>query len=168
MSKRIFQAQSFTPTAQVDGILSTITYMGLKGATATGVMQIGEVYEGGQATSSQINSCCLARSSTLAITPTALALPNSDGQMSTQTDAPATVPVCFVTASTGPNRSPATTIARLNLAFNCFGGVVRWQANPGSEWQIFGNAVNAGETLLSSTNTGTAGAMAAHFIYEVL
>lgn len=168
MSKRTFQVQSFTPTAQADGVLASNSYMALKGGNATHVIAIGEVYLGGQSGGSNVNSCCLARASTLAITPTALALPNSDGQMTTQSDAPSAVPVAHVAAATGPNRSPATTIARLNLAFNSFGGIVRWVASQGAEWMNFGNAVNAGETLLSSTNTGTAGAMAANFIYEIL
>jgi hypothetical protein len=76
-----------------------------------------------------------------------------------------------VAAGTKPNRSPAVSIARLNLSFNAFGGIIQWQTNPGSEeeWVAVGNATTSNsETVLSSQNVGTAGLIGADWFYEVL
>lgn len=171
MSKRLFQVSSFTPTAQADGILSAGTFAALKAGSATDILKIGKVLLMGQASSSSVTATCLARSSTLAITPTALALPNSDGPANIAATAVSTVPVAMVAAATAPNRSPAVTIPRLNLTFNAFGGIIQWQTNPGSEeeWVSVGTATTSNsETVLSSANTGTAGAIGANIFYEVL
>lgn len=168
MSKRIFQQSTWTPTAQADGVL-TGAWQALKAGSATDILQIQEIYEGGQAGASSVNSMVLARSSTLAITPTSLALPNSDGPMNSQATAVSTPPVAFVAASTAPNRSPAVTVARLPLTFNAFGGIVRWVAAPGEEWTSVGvSTTSNSESVLSANNVGTAGLMGSHFIYEVL
>jgi len=118
-----------------------------------------------------VTATMLARSSTLAVTPTALALPNSDGPANIAATAPATGPTPFVAAGTAPNRSPAVTVARLNLSFNAFGGIIQWQTNPGSEeeWVAVGNATTSNsETVLSSANVGAAGLIGADWFYEVL
>ena len=170
MSKRSFQQATFTPTAQVDGVL-TGSWMALKAGSATDILKIGKILLGGQASSSAVNSMCLARSSTLGITPTALALPNSDGPPNIAATAVTTAPVAFVAAATAPNRSPAATIMRLPLVFNSFGGIVQWQTNPGSEeeWTSVGVATTSNsESVLSAYNVGTAGAMSGTFFYEVL
>lgn len=170
MSKRIFQQATWTPTAQADGVL-TGSWQALKGGTATDILKIGKILLMGQASSSSVNAMCLARSSTLGITPTALALPNSDGSANSSAGALTTLPVAFVAAATAPNRSPAVTIPRLNLTFNSFGGILQWQTNPGSEeeWTSFGNATTSNsESVLSAFNTGTAGAMGSDIFYEVL
>jgi hypothetical protein len=170
MSKRIFQQSTFTPTQQADGVL-TGSWMAIKPGTATDIMKIGKIVLAGQAATSAINAMCLARSSTLAITPTALALPNSDGFANTNATAMGTVPVAFVAAGTAPNRSPAATVARLNLVFNAFGGIMTWQTNPGSEeeWTSFGNATTSqSESVLSAYNVGAPGAMSGEFFYEIL
>ncbi len=168
MSKRIFQVASWTPTAQADGVL-TGAWQALKAGSATDILQIMEIYEGGQAGASSVNAMILARSSTLAITPTALALPNSDAGMNSQAVAISTVPVAFVAAATAPNRSPAVTIARLGLTFNAFGGIVRWVAAPGEEWTSVGvSTTSNSESVLSQQNVGTGGLMGSHFIYELL
>lgn len=171
MSKRLFQISSFTPTAQADGVLGAGTFAALKAGSATDILKIGKVLLMGQASSSAVTATCLARSSTLAITPTALALPNSDGPANIAATAVTTVPVAMVAAATAPNRSPAVTIPRLNLTFNAFGGIIQWQTNPGSEeeWVSVGTATTSNsETVLSSANTGTAGAIGANIFYEVL
>ena len=162
---------TWTPTATADTTtLANTTYMYLAGGNATQGMNIIEVYEGGQATSSAVNIMCLARVSTVPTTPTALAAPNSDGPMSSNTQALATAPVSCVAAGTGPQRSALTVDARLNLTFNAFGGIVRWQAAPGEEWGIIGNAVSsgtqAGPGVLSAFTGGSVGLMGAHFVYE--
>lgn len=171
MSKRIFQVSTFTPTAQADGVLSAGTFAALKAGSATDILKIGKVLLEGQASSSAVTATCLARSSTLAITPTALALPNTDGPANIAATAVTTVPVAMVAAATAPNRSPAVTIPRLNLTFNAFGGIIQWQTNPGSEeeWVSVGTATASNsETVLSSANTGAAGAIGANIFYEVL
>ncbi len=171
MSKRLFQVSSFTPTQQADGVLSAGTFAALKAGSATDILKIGKVLLQGQATSSAVTATCLARSSTLAITPTALALPNSDASLNIAAVTITTLPVAMVAASTPPNRSPAVTIARLNLSFNAFGGIIQWQTNPGSEeeWVSVGVATTSNsETVLSSANVGTAGLIGADIFYEVL
>jgi hypothetical protein len=165
MAKRVFQVTSWTPTAQADGVL-TGSFQALIPGSSTQIINIIEVYEGGQAGASSVNAMTLARSSTVGITPTALSTPNSDGPMHGATAALGSVPISYVAAATAPNRSPATTVARLNLTFNSFGGIVRWVAAPGEEWTLVGNAVNVSESVLSAQNVGTAGAMGSHFVYE--
>jgi hypothetical protein len=171
MAKRIFQISSFTPTGQADGVLSAGTFAALKGGSATDILKIGKVLLEGLATTSAVTATMLARSSTLAITPTALALPNTDGYVNIAAAAVSALPVAMVAAATGPNRSPAVTIPRLSLAFNAFGGIVQWQTNPGSEeeWVGVGNATTSNsETVLSSGNTAGAGPISANIFYEVL
>lgn len=170
MSKRIFQQSTFTPTQQADGVL-TGSWMALKGGSATDILKIGKIILAGQAATSAINAMCLASSSTLAITPTALALPNSDGPANRNATAPTTAPVAFVAAATAPNRSPAVTVSRLNLVFNAFGGIMTWQTNPGSEeeWTSIGSTTTSNsESVLSAYNVGAPGAMSGEFFYEAL
>lgn len=171
MSKRIFSVSSFTPTAQADGVLTAGTFAALKPGSSTDILKIGKVLLQGQATSSAVTATCLARSSTLAITPTALALPNSDAPVNIAATAVSTSPVAMVAAATAPNRSPAVTVARLNLSFNAFGGIIQWQTNPGSEeeWVAVGTATTSNsETVLSSANVGAAGLIGSDIFYEVL
>jgi len=170
MSKRLFQQSTFTPTQQADGVL-TGSWMAIKGGSTTDILKIGKIILAGQAASSAINAMCLASSSTLAITPTALALPNSDGPANRAATAVSTVPVAFVAATTAPNRSPAVTVSRLNLVFNAFGGIMTWQTNPGSEeeWTSVGSTTTSNsESVLSAYNVGAPGAMSGEFFYEVL
>lgn len=171
MSKRLFQVSSFTPTAQADGVLAAGSFAALKPGASTDIMKIGKVLLEGQASSSAVTATCLARSSTLGATPTALALPNSDGFVNIAAAAMTSAPVAYVAATTAPTRSPAVSVARLNLTFNAFGGIIQWQTNPGSEeeWVAVGNATTSNsETVLSSANTGTAGAIGSNIFYEVL
>lgn len=171
MSKRLFQQSTFTPTQQVDQVL-TGSWMALKAGSATDILKIGKIILAGQAAASAINAMCLARSSVLAVGVTTLALPNSDGPVNVAATAPTTAPIPFVAAGTSaPNRSPAVTIPRLNLVFNAFGGIVQWQTNPGSEeeWVSVGLATaNNSESVLSAYNVGAPGAMSGEFFYEVL
>ena len=171
MSKRIFQVSTFTPTQQADGVLSAGSYAALKAGSATDILKIGKMLLQGQATTSAVTATMLARSSTLGITPTALALPNSDAPVNIAAITVTTAPVPFVAAGTNPNRSPAVSIARLNLSFNAFGGIIQWQTNPGSEeeWVSVGTATTSNsETVLSSANVGTAGLIGADWFYETL
>ena len=173
MSKRIFQVNSFTPTAQADGVLGAGTYAALKPGSATDILKIGKMLLQGQASTSAVTATMLARSSTLGVAPSALALPNTDGPANIAAITVTTAPVAYTaTATTNPNRSPAATIARLNLSFNAFGGIVQWQTNPGSEeeWVAVGNATTSNsETVLSSAAAPSgAGLIGADWFYEVL
>jgi hypothetical protein len=172
MSKRIFSLSSFTPTQQADGALAAGTWASLRPGSASDILKIGKVLLEGQAASSAVTATCLARASALSVGNTALALPNSDGSVNIAATAVSTVPTASVAAgTTQPSRSPAVTIARLNLSFNAFGGIIQWQTNPGSEeeWVAVGNATTSNsETLLSSVNVGAAGLIGANIFYEVL
>ena len=167
MAKRIFQQATFTPTATADTTnLATATYMSLGAGTNSQLLKVLEIYEGGQASASSINIMQFARDSTLVGTPTALAAPNSDGGMSTFTAPLAVTPIVSVSGGTLPQRSALVTVARLALSFNSFGGIVRWVAAPGEEWDIYGTTVSQSESSLSAFTGGSVGAMAAHIVYE--
>jgi hypothetical protein len=167
MAKRIFQQATFTPTATADTTnLATATFMSLGAGTASQLLKVIEIYEGGQASASSINIMQFARDSTLIGTPTALAAPNSDGGMSTFTAPLAVVPVVGISGGTLPQRSALVTVARLCLTLNTFGGIVRWVAAPGEEWDIYGVTVSQSESSLSAFTGGSAGLMGAHIVYE--
>ena len=171
MSKRSFHVSTFTPTGQADGVLTAGTFAALKPGSATDILKIGKIKITGQATNSAVTATVLARSSTLAITPTALALPNTDGPVNPAATPVTTAPVAMIAATTPPNRSPAVTVLRLGLGLNAFGGIVQWQTNPGSEeeWWAIGNATTSNsESVLSSENISGAGPIAADFFYEVM
>jgi hypothetical protein len=166
--KRLFQVNTFDPTALADtAAMTNALYMALAGTATTGVA-VSEIYMGGQATASAVKIMQFARHSTVAITPTALAAPNADGPLLNMSTQPASGAVSFVAAATGPQRSAVITTAKLNLSMNAFGGIVRWMAQPGGEWLIAGVAVNLSESSLSNFTGGAAGAIGAHIAYENL
>jgi hypothetical protein len=167
MAKRTFDVVSWTPAAQADGVL-TGAYQAITGGSATQIINVIRIYQGGQAAATAVNVMTFARSSTVGITPTALAVPNSDGPNHGATAPLAVLPVTYVAAATAPNRSPATTIGRLGLTFNSFGGISNWMATQGEEWVIVGNAVNVSESVLSAQNVGTPGLMGSMITYEPL
>lgn len=167
MAKRIFSNVTWTPTATADTTnLANSTFMSIGASGATAGLNVIEIYLGGQAAASSLNFMQFARDSTLVATPTALAAPVSDGPMDTRTAALAAVPITAVQAGTAPQRSAATTAARLNLSLNTFGGIVRWVAAPGEEWGITGITVNISESSLSAFTGGSAGALGSHIVYE--
>lgn len=167
MAKRTFSVVNWTPTAAADATaLPSSTYMGLKGGSATQLLTVLEIMVSGFAGASSPTILQLARAGTVETTPTALAAPNSDGPMHPSTAALAAPPVSFVAAATGPQRSSATTDARLDMGLNAFGGIKRWVAAPGAEFVILGNAASAGEAILSAYTGGTVGAISSHIEYE--
>lgn len=167
MAKRSFQNPTWTPTATADtSALANSTYMSIGSSGASAGLNVIEIYEGGQASASSINIMVFARHSTNISAPGALAAPVSDGPMDSRTAALAAVPVTAVAATTGPSRTAATTAARLPLAFNAFGGIVRWVAAPGEEWGITGVTVNISESSLSAFSGGSAGLMSGMIVYE--
>lgn len=168
MAKRIFQNPNWTPTAQADAAaLTNATYMAIKGGSATQRIDILEVYANGMGGASAPTALCLARTITaLGVTPTALAIPATDGPTDPATAPLAAPPVTYFAAGTGPQRSNLTTDARLNLGINAFGGSLRLNAAPSQQWVVLGNVVGFGETLLSGQNLAAPGPINAHIEYE--
>lgn len=166
--KRSFQAASFTPTATADATtMANATYMSLGNPAAANMLTISEIEENGQASASAVNIMQFARESTLPTTPTALASPNSDGPLNGVAQALSASPVACVAAGTGPQRSNATTGSKLNLAFNAYGGIVRWTAVPGFEIKVIGVTAGVSNMNLSAFTGGSPGLMGAHIIYEL-
>lgn len=166
MAKRIFNANAWTPTATNDTTnLANATYQAIGASGASAGLNVLEIYIAGEAAASTVNNMHFARDSTLGGTLTALAAPNADGPMDSRTAALAAVPLTFVSAGTNPQRSAATTAARLMLGHNAFGGIVRWVAAPGEEWGITGVTVNISESSLSCITSG-GGTVSSHLVYE--
>lgn len=164
--KRVFSQASFTPTAYADTTTITTGFMDLGNAAAANMITVTEIMETGQASASSINLMQFARDSTLPATPTALASPNADGPMNGIAQALSASPIACIAATTGPQRWSGQG-SRLNLAFNAFGGVVRWVAAPGFEILIIGVTVNVSNMCLSAFTGGSPGLMGAHIIYEL-
>lgn len=167
MAKWSFSVGTWTPVAVADATNFTDAgYMALMGGSTTQLINILEVYMGGQAGASSPSIMMLARDSTVQVTPTALATPNSNGALHPSTAALAAVPIGFVASTTKPQRSNSVTLAKLNLSFNAFGGIVRWVAAPYEEFMLLGNTASLGEVSLSAFTGGTPGLMGAHLVYE--
>jgi hypothetical protein len=169
MAKRLFFAGNLTFNAQAYTTgLTASTYMGILGGSTTQQIDILEVLINGMASASIVSAFQLVRASTVAVTPTALASPNSDGPTNPATAALAAPPSSFVTAGTQAQASAVTTDAKLNLGMNAFGGIIRWNASPTQQFTMLGNTADFGCTLLfnSSTSGGTTAAANAHIMYE--
>jgi hypothetical protein len=169
MSKRSFGTSNWTPATTADAAAhASAAYQCLKGGTTTQILEIKEIYMAGMvASTSSPMFMMMARASTLGITPTTLAAPAHDGPLHPSVAALAAVPVSYTAAATGPQRSNAITSARLELGINAWGGIVRWVPSDREEWVSLGNAVDAGESILSSLG-GTPGAINSHIVYEPL
>jgi hypothetical protein len=168
MARRSFSAASYTPTATADTAttLANGTYQAIGASGATARIKICEIWIGGQATASAVNITQFARDHVLGATLTALAAPNSDGPLDTNTAALVAVPLTYVAATTPPQRSILTTAARLALSHNANGGIVAWHAGPGEEWGITGITVDVSESSLSCYTGGNVGLIGSHIIYE--
>lgn len=173
MAKRLFQATGYTATATSDSTtaLAAGTFQAIRGATATQKIDILEVLISGLQSSSTIGVFQLARSGLLGASTSALAAPNSDGPMDASTAALTSPPLTYVSDSTGaafPQRSSNTGDARLNLGINEFGGILRWNAAPTQQWNLIGNTVPGGESILSASNAGGGGSgvVSSHIMYE--
>lgn len=165
MSKFTFAIPTWTPVAVADTIAMTNAgYCALVGASSTQISDLIEVYLGGQAGASSPAIMMLAHDSTIAVTPTALAAPNTIVPLKFETAALAAPVVGMVAAGTGPLRHATSKL--LNLSFNAFGGIVRWVAAPGEEPNIVGNTAAGGEVSLSAFTGGTPGLLGSHIIFE--
>jgi hypothetical protein len=168
MSKWSFAVETITLTGVLDTANFTDSgYMGLTGplANTTQRRDIYEVYMGGLAGASSPTPAVLGFDSTIGATFTALTTAQSNSPLDTASAAFAAPQVAFVATTTKPQR--AATLAKLVLAFNAFGGIVRWVASPGSEMKCIGAAANLGEVSLSAYTGGTPGLMMAHILYEM-
>lgn len=167
MAKRSFQYGTWTPTSVGDATNFTNgAYQALVPGTSTSLLWVSEIFIGGQATSSSVSIMMFARDSTLGVTPVVLNTPAGDGPLIGIALQPSTAASTFISASTVPQRSNSGSGARLNLSFNSFGGIVRWVAYPGEEWQIFGTTAGVSESSLSAYTGGGTGAIGSHIIYE--
>lgn len=167
MSKRIFSNYYWTPGLVADGApLANDTYMALKGGSSSQIIDILDVYVEGHAAAASPMPLCLARTSTNETTASALANPASDGPENPSVAALAAPPVAFHRATAGPQRSAATSDARLPLGINAFGGAYRWNAAPTQQWNQVGNGVGGGETLFSNLPFGTPGLISVGITYE--
>lgn len=165
MAKRSFSFQTWTPTAVADAANFTdSTYMALQGGSSTQLIDIVEVYMGGQASSSTPCIMTLARDSTVGATLTALSGAANDAALHPSTAALAAPPGSFVASTTKPQRSASLKL--LSPSFNAFGGIIRWVAAPGEEVTLLGNTASLGEISLSAYTGGTPGSLGSHIVYE--
>lgn len=167
MAKRSFSVTGFTFTATSDSTaMANDSYMSLEGATSTQRLDVLEVYWGGLATTSAVCLLQLSRSQA-GSTTSGLISPASDGPLDTATATLTSPPWSATRFTTGPSSSLALTDAKLKLAGNTFGGIVRWNAAPTQQWTITGNG-NGNRTLFHATNqsSGANAVCSAHIIYE--
>jgi hypothetical protein len=167
MAKWSYESGTWTPVAVADTAnMTSGGFMALQGGSSTQRIDIQEVYQGGQAGASSPTFMQLARDSTVGATLSIANAGSNAGALDPATAALGAPPVGFDTATTKPQRS--ASLARLNLSFNAFGGIVRWVAPPGGEFRMLGNAASLGEASLSAFTGGTPGLMGSHLIYEPL
>lgn len=165
MARWSFVIPTWTPVAVADTVAMTSNgYQVLTGGSTTQRIEIGEVYLGGLAGASTPSLMLLARDSTLATTPTALAAPNGLTPFDPNSAALAAPMVGQVAASTGPQRS--STAKLLAFAFNAFGGIVRLAMPDGYLPVILGSTAPLGEMSLSAYTGGTPGLMTTHMLFE--
>jgi len=167
VAKRAFKVASFTPVAVADTTNFTDNgYMALQGASGQRV-GISEIFMGGQAGASSPCNMVVARDSTIGVTLTALGTGASDAPLDPATAALALPTQTFTASTTKPQRS--ATAGLLALAFNAFGGIVRWVAYDQSEqlWTL-NNVAPTAEISISAFTGGSPGAIGAHMIYETL
>ena len=170
MAKRIFTSAALTFTAVTAGAAITTGsgYMAMKGGSATQITDVLEILFSGKATASTVAAIEFARASTVESTATTLAAPHSDGAMNPATAALGAPVITFVAATTQPTPSNTVTDAKLNLALNLFGGIIRWNAAPTQQWTMVGASAPGGESVLWNNLTagGSSGLGDAHIIYE--
>jgi hypothetical protein len=168
MAKRIFNCgqQTFTATAVTTNLADT-TYMGIQGGASTQLVDILEIMISGMATASTVAAMTFVPTSTAAATLSKPA-PASDGPLNTSATALATVVGTYTTATTKPQASAVTTVPKINLGLNLFGGIIRWNAAPTQQYTLVGLSTATGDSVLynSSTYGGSSGLANAHIIYE--
>jgi hypothetical protein len=165
MPKWSFSNPSWAPTAIADTNTMTANLACfLQGGSTTQRINVNEVQAGGLGATSAPQFLVLARDSTVAATSITLGTNGKNAPLDVHTAALAAPQLPGFSATTMPQR--AATLHLLQLAFNAFGGLVRWLAAPGEEISLYGNAVNVGEVSLSAFTGTTASTVASHIIYE--
>lgn len=168
MAKWSFVVKTFTPTAVADTTNFTdAAHASIQGGSSTQLVNILEVFLGGQATASAPALVQLARHSTVGVTLTALAGPNSVEQYHPSTAVLAAPVLPFVASTTKPQ---ADANAKLHdLSFNAFGGLIRKTWNPGEGPIILGNTASFGELGINGfTGSSASALMGGHIEFEPL
>lgn len=164
MAKWSAARNNWTPVAVADTTNMTAAgFVAIQGGSTTQRLNIIEVYMGGLAAASAPAQMILARDTTVFAGATSNAVKQT--ALDPSTAALAAPPLTQdVGSTTLPQRS--STAYFLTLAFNAFGGIVRWVAAPGEEIGVLGNTQPLGEVSLSHASTGTPGLMSSHIIFE--
>ncbi|HVJ31670.1 MAG TPA: hypothetical protein VND94_01030 [Terriglobia bacterium] len=161
MAKWSAVKMNWTPVAVADTTNFTDSgYVALQGGSSTQKLTLLEVFLEGMASASSPMQGVLARDSTVGATSLTGV---SNSPLDPATAALAAPPVPFSQSTTKPQRS---TSYLLPLAFNAFGGILRWIAAPGEEIMTVGNTASNGEISVSSTSNGTPGLICSTLIYE--
>lgn len=164
MAKWSASLNNWTPVAVADTTnFTNAGYHALQGGSSTQRINILEIYMGGLASAAAPAQMQFARDSTVGATSLS---GGTNAALDPATAALSSAPVAFHTSTTKPQRS--STLQLLNLAFNAFGGIVRWVAAPGEEIAMLGNTASFGEVSLSHASAGTPGLMSSSIIYEPL
>jgi hypothetical protein len=163
-----FNVATFLPVAVADTTAYTNQgYMAIEGGSSTQMINIEEVYIGGQASSGSVTNMVLARDSTVCGTSNAALVANEkNAALHPSTAALAAPQICFTQSSTKPQRSSTLGIAALPL--NAFGGEVLWRPPRPGALAVLGNTASLGEISLSCYTGGTPGNVGAHIMYEPL
>lgn len=164
MAKRAYGVATVTPTAVADTTNFTDSgYIGIvQGGSSTHRVAILEVYAGGLAAAASVAQMLVARDSTVGVTISG----GTDAALDPATAALAAPALVGCICTTKPQRS--STLHLLTLAFNAFGGLVRWVAAQGEELLISGNTASLGEISVSFGAASGTGAVGGHIIYEPL
>ena len=168
MAKRVFAVGNQTFAGTAVNVAAT-QWLALKGGAGTQIVDCLEFLISGMGVSSIVAPFMTSFSSTLGVTPTALAQPGQDGPMVVNATALSSTVVAYFAAATGPVPTNSVTLPKLNLGLNVFGGIIRWNAAPTQQWTQIGNTTNGGETVLWNNATAgptTSAAANAHIIYE--
>lgn len=168
MAKQVFSTTSTSFTATADTTSLAGVTLGLQGQSSTTQLNVLEISVSGQASASTLANGVFARNSTACITPTALGTVFSCGPMYPNTYTAAFTGM-YTTGATPSQRSSANNLARLNLSLNGFGGIYRWVAAPGEEWNIYGtaNSFDSGFSL-TTAGSGATCALGVHIVFEPL
>lgn len=117
--------------------------------SSTDTAKITEIYVGGESTSSTVVRMRYQRYSTHATTAT----DQTPEKLNPYSAASVTK---FYQTASGTQPTFANTPPTLNIAFNSFGGIVRWVAYPGEEiWHSTATAPNDEGALASLSGAGT-------------
>ncbi len=171
MAKWSLNIVTFIPnTGAADAVtVGTSGYVSLAGGSTTQYIKVYEMEEQGQGSAAGAANWMLwARATTLTASASILATPNSIGPLDANTAAVTAPAVGNIAAASGPYRSANTAFAKLNMSFNAFGGILRWQAAPGCEWGQVGSTAPNGESFLSNFSGGAVVAQSAKVLFEII